>query len=69
MKEKIKELIEAKHKSSGGNCGLTFVKIKLQLGFEYKDTLSIVEELIKEDFVEIRDGGQGELIMLKVKNK
>lgn len=65
MKEKLLALIIAKHKKSGGNCGSYIAEINVELGVTFQDIKTPLNQLFKEDKIEIREGSRGRLIFYK----
>ena len=66
MKEKILEILQAKHKLSGGNCGIYVPNICLLLNVEYYQIKDIIHNLIEEQLIEIREGSHGQLLFIKI---
>ena len=66
MKEKILEILQAKHQLSGGNCGIYIPNICLLLNVEYYQIKDIINDLIKEQMIEIREGSHGQLLFIKI---
>lgn len=66
MKEKILEILQAKHELSGGNCGTYIPSVLEILNLEYKDMKNELNSLYLEKKIEIREGAHGQLLFLKV---
>lgn len=66
MKEKILEILQAKHQLSGGNCGIYIPNICLLLNVEYYQIKDIINDLIKEQMIKIREGSHGQLLFIKI---
>jgi len=64
MKNKVLDLLEKKHKSSGGHCGIKLV----DFGINIKDLKIILNELFKEKKISVHDSPHGKLIKLKKNN-
>ena len=66
MREKILEILQAKHQLSGGNCGIYIPNICLLLNVEYYQIKDIIHNLIQEQMIEIREGSHGQLLFIKI---
>ena len=66
MKEKILEILQQKHQLSGGNCGIYLPNICSLLNVEYYQIKDIINDLIKEQMIEIREGSHGQLLFIKI---
>lgn len=66
MKEKILDILQAKHELSGGNCGMYLPNICSLLNVEYHQIKDIIQHLLEEKLIELREGSHGQLIFLKI---
>ena len=66
MKEKILEILQAKHQLSGGNCGIYLPNICSLLNVEYYQIKDIIHNLLEEQLIEIREGSRGQLLFIKI---
>ena len=69
MKEKILEILQQKHQLSGGNCGIYLPNICSLLNVEYYQIKDIINDLIKEQMIEIREGSHGQLLFIKIQKQ
>ena len=65
LKNKVVDILELKKASSAGHCGFTITQIHSQLNGDLKQLKQIMNELFKENIINIRHGIHGKLIFLK----
>ena len=69
MKEKILDILQAKHQLSEGNYGIYLPSICSLLSVEYYQIKDIINDLIKEQMIEIREGSHGQLLFIKIQKQ
>lgn len=65
MKDEILKLVDLRHDSSDGKCGIPIVDLKLKLGIEIEELNSFLSELYKEKKIVVRKGINGSMIFKK----
>lgn len=63
MKTKILELVEKKHRSSGGSCGTYFVEFLIHFKVSADEFEKIASEMYNNEQIDIRMGINGFMIM------
>lgn len=67
MKNEILKLVDLRHDSSEGKCGIPIVDLKLKLGIEIDELNGFLSELHKEKKIFVRKGINGKLIFKNLK--
>ena len=67
MKDQIEKILIDKKVKSGGHCGTYVPEILNNLGVEYKDVRTTLNQLFKENKIRIRPGSHGDLLFWKPK--
>lgn len=62
LKDKIKDIIEANHKSSGGHSGTSVISLLIELKTEFKTIKPLLTELKNEKFFIVKKGKNGILL-------
>lgn len=63
--ETILQILEVKHKSSGGRCGTYLPEIVRRTGLDLQEVKDQLNVLYKQKKIKIRPGAHGRLIFLK----
>lgn len=58
-------LIKENAKKTDNKCGLTAVKLSGLSGLSFNETKTALNQLYVQGLIQVRDGAQGKLIMLK----
>jgi len=66
MKTEILKLVDLRHYSSEGKCGIPIVDLKLKLGIEIGELNGFLSELYKEKKIVVRKGINNLLVFKKV---
>lgn len=66
MKEKILDILQEKHQLSGGNCGMYLPNICSLLNVECYQIKDIIQHLLEEKLIELREGSHGKLLFIKI---
>lgn len=66
MKDEILKLVDLRHDSSEGKCGIPIVDLKLKLGIEIGELNGFLSELYREKKIIVRKGINYPLIFKKV---
>lgn len=67
VKAKILEIVNQKHKSSGGKCGTPFVFFCNELKISGPDFEDLITEMYNDELIDIRTGINGFMVMKKIK--
>lgn len=62
LTESILKCVEQKSKSSGGNCGITAPELARELGVEFSQVRTPLNNLVKSNGIRVRHGINGLLI-------
>lgn len=65
MKDEILKLVDLRHNSSDGKCGIPIVDLKSKLGIDIDELNDILSQLYKEKKIVVRKGINGKLIFKK----
>lgn len=63
--EKVKGIIDKKHKDSNGSCGISIPDMALQSRLSNKELNPILKQLYAEKYFILREGVNGKLIFKK----
>lgn len=64
--EKVKNLIDKRHKESEGKCGLPIPELQTESKISNEDLKPILRKLYDEKYIKVREGLNGKLIFKKV---
>ncbi len=66
LQEKILQILEEKHKKSGGHCGTYGVELRDKTGEEWSVIREELKPLFKNNKIKVCDGSKGKLFFLKI---
>lgn len=69
LQDKILQILEEKHKKSGGHCGTYGVELRDMTGEDWQAVRNELKVLYTENKIEVRDGSKGKLFFLKKENR
>jgi hypothetical protein len=65
VKAQILELVNQKHKSSNGSCGIYFTDFLKKLEISLNEFEELIAEMCNDDEIQIREGIHGFMVMKK----
>lgn len=65
--QKVKEIIDKKHKSSNGSCGILIPDMAIEIGLSAEVLNPILRELYETKYFVLKQGINGKMIFKKIK--